>query len=110
MKMAGVNDPVSLAREIGQIYIGSMKLYVNVPRFGKEDRRERWEKEGRPALRRFEVRGNEGHPTALKGNTGKSRTDGIAKENTVKSGRSYKQALKSGKDLDKVKGDEGIGE
>lgn len=39
MKMAGVHDPEHLARRIDQMFIGNMKLHVNVPRFGKEEPR-----------------------------------------------------------------------
>lgn len=39
VKMAGVHDPEHLARRIDQMFIGNMKLHVNVPRFGKEEPR-----------------------------------------------------------------------
>ncbi|XP_057445071.1 uncharacterized protein LOC130737342 [Lotus japonicus] len=36
VRMVGIADPEYLARQIDQMFIGNMKLYVNVPRFAKE--------------------------------------------------------------------------
>lgn len=52
VKMAGVQDPANMARRIDQLYIGSMKLYVNIPRFQKEGSWERRENADREFQRK----------------------------------------------------------